>query len=338
MGTFFVRDSGSRLEPALRRVLEGLGWEEKGRDSPWCVSPSLDPARAKNPICRRGDRDFLPVDFYWVGGVAAFKSMLSDDTRGSRLVSWTTGPGRDVLTRKGRLAEWVVEREPTLRRFFLPTYRYNTKRGGYPHDLPAPVCVLKAEWGFAGDGLYFVRSAAEAGDIMRRHAAEFQTWVIQPYMTNPSLLEGKKYHTRTFILATSDGRVWVEREGRAVVAKRKFVLDDWRNPDIHDTHARHSAMRDDLFLNLVPGQATPPAIAYAARRIISGLKLEAPRGCARAVEIFGMDTLTNADGRTFILEINLKPTLLDNRAAWFRALAGDLARIAAGGKPETLFG
>jgi glutathione synthase/RimK-type ligase-like ATP-grasp enzyme len=62
-------------------------------------------------------------------------------------------------------------------------------------------------------------------------------WVIQEYITNPFLIEGKKNHFRSYLLFDKNKKTgYYLNKSIIATSNKKYKNDDYYNKDIHDTH------------------------------------------------------------------------------------------------------
>jgi hypothetical protein len=66
-------------------------------------------------------------------------------------------------------------------------------------------------------------------------------WVLAEYINNPLLFNGKKFHMRAYYMVYHDDKLgkmrgFIFKQLPIAVAKLPFVLSDFGNKDIHDTH------------------------------------------------------------------------------------------------------
>ena len=62
-------------------------------------------------------------------------------------------------------------------------------------------------------------------------------WVLQEYITNPALFEGKKYHFRSYLLFNNTNKKgYYFNKSIIATSKTPYKNDEFINKDIHDTH------------------------------------------------------------------------------------------------------
>ena len=159
-------------------------------------------------------------------------------------------------------------------------------------------------------------------------------WIIQEYLADPDLIEGRKYVLRLYVLIRSVEplRVYLYREGFAKLASRPYTLADRTDPFVHQTNpdinATNATAADPVvFIDLARYRAhlaasgRDPAPLFARLRDLVTITTLAgretmraetlsrgadPRGC---YELLGLDCLVDAQLRPWLLECNLNPSL-----------------------------
>jgi tubulin polyglutamylase TTLL9 len=67
--------------------------------------------------------------------------------------------------------------------------------------------------------------------------AHVKEWVLQEYITNPFLMNGRKFHIRQlFFYQPGDKQSYYMYHSRVAIAEAPYKHGDWTNKDIHDTH------------------------------------------------------------------------------------------------------
>eukprot|EP01065_Artemidia_motanka_P021549 TRINITY_DN25785_c0_g1_i1.p1 TRINITY_DN25785_c0_g1~~TRINITY_DN25785_c0_g1_i1.p1 ORF type:complete len:521 (+),score=152.74 TRINITY_DN25785_c0_g1_i1:72-1565(+) len=186
-----------------------VGWAKSSRSLLDLVS-SVDGLRVDG-------RDNAQGHVVWVVGPFDLEQALlrrRSKARVSRI------PGMHELCKKGafeRMARHLRSQTPSAlstvpRTWLIPEEQ--VPRSAFN----AGPCLFKPECGTQGTGIYFVHSGAEAA---RRAAASFgrQQGVLQRYVGDPLLLDGKKFDLRVYalVLSLEPLRVFVAREGLARV-------------------------------------------------------------------------------------------------------------------------
>ncbi|MEX0431066.1 hypothetical protein [Spiribacter insolitus] len=251
-------------------------------------------------------------------------------------------PGNHCLTVKsaladtlagltGRLAAIHGEDSPIVRRsrftpqtFCMPDdhARLLAKAAAHPRRL----WLQKPANGARGEGIRVLRDPAEA--------PTGEDWVVQHYLDDPHLIDGRKYVLRLYVLISSTEplRVYLYREGFAKLASHAYTLDDLADPFVHQTNpdinAGNTGMAEPVvFIELARYRERlraegrdPEALFRRLRELITITVIAAretlrsatlatgadPQGC---YEFLGLDCLVDADMNPWLLECNLNPSL-----------------------------
>jgi hypothetical protein len=87
--------------------------------------------------------------------------------------------------------------------------------------------------------------------MAKKNLEKYDNVLISKYIRNPLLFNGRKFHIRTLLMASlidSVYNTYMLDWGRIFTAKLPFVLEDFNNKQIHDTH--RTTTDDDYFFPL----------------------------------------------------------------------------------------
>jgi len=251
-------------------------------------------------------------------------------------------PGNNSLTIKSRLyrtvratrdrmlARHAPDSEAVRRTEFLPAV-YEMPRDYHAfqadaHAAPQRRWLLKPKNSARGKGIRLIDDPAEIpGDA---------SWMVQPYVDNPHLMDGRKYVLRLYVVISSIEplRVYLYHQGFAKLASAPYTLDDTSNVYAHltnpDVNARNTEAEapvvfvdferyrawlreqghDDarLFERIRDLVAITAISAREPMRRQSRKVGADPRGC---YELLGMDCLIDDRLDPWLLECNLSPSL-----------------------------
>lgn len=175
----------------------------------------------------------------------------------------------------------------------------------------------------------------EGGDYIT--ASHLRHFVAQPYIHPPLLVEdgGNKFHIRTYVLCSGSLDVYVYKHMLALFAAKPYS-PPWVSPDDIETFLTNTCIQESpndntvrRFWNLPLDKAQLDGIFDQ----ICGITGEIFEAAARAMpihfqtmpnafEAFGLDFLVDAQGNSWLLEINAFPD--------FKQTGGDLQEIVEG--------
>jgi tetratricopeptide (TPR) repeat protein len=224
-----------------------------------------------------------------------------------------------------------------------------------------PIFAVKPENLYGGQGIRLTREPPATLD---------QPAVIQRYIDNPYLLNGRKFHARVYVMVSGADplRAYVYREGIARIAPEPYATDDaaLARPGIHVTntalHLKHPDLRVDtdpakenagniwtmsaVYRQMAADGVDAPAVwsrvADLARRFVAiaidaGIfQNQAARHTRYAFppRAFGLDVLIDADGQPWLIEYQRNPALAGNPLV--NRINADLCRNILGMSVYTL--
>ena len=177
--------------------------------------------------------------------------------------------------------------------------------------------IVKPIPGFAGDGIRVFKGhngIKEHIQIIEKKSKKKDKWIIQDYISNPLLLNGKKFHMRIMILLFNDN-VYFYKDFLVYPAQKEFKLDDL-SVEIHDTHGTltqphekkmfpfdFSKMKytQDIYIKI--------ANLFIGLRKIGLFNHKCYEGSDKCYQLFGADIMVTEDYDVKCLEINFKPGL-----------------------------
>ena len=135
-----------------------------------------------------------------------------------------------------------LEKIPSARKYLVFNYSVDSSNIDYKKIEKIfqkyKVMIFKPVGGAAGVGI----EVFDNFDNFRKYCesnksfVKYKEWVLQEYIIDPLLLEGKKFHIRGYYLVHQNQKYLMD-EGRIFLAKEKFVKGDYKNKNMHDTHA-----------------------------------------------------------------------------------------------------
>ena len=140
--------------------------------------------------------------------------------------------GKKTLTIKSELAKTIGDKP-----FFLKTYIFNRDEKIKKIDINK-TWILKPDNGFSGEGILVIKSK-EYKTVKLNN--KFNIWSLQEYITNPFLIDERKFHFRVMFIYipkfNNDEKMgyWFKKIP-IYLAKEKYKNDDYKNLDIHNRH------------------------------------------------------------------------------------------------------
>jgi tetratricopeptide (TPR) repeat protein len=219
-----------------------------------------------------------------------------------------------------------------------------------------PIFAVKPENLYGGQGITLTRNPPATLD---------QPAVIQRYLDNPYLLNGRKFHARVYVMVTGahpSVRAYVYREGIARLAPEPYATDDaaLARPAVHVTNTALHLKHPGLVVDQDPQKENAGNIwtMSAAYRQMAADGMDAPAVWLRVADLarrfvtiaidagifkdqaaqhtryafppraFGLDVLIDAMGQPWLIEYQRNPALSGNPLV--NRVNGDLCRNILG--------
>lgn len=186
------------------------------------------------------------------------------------------------------------------------------------------IWILKPVEGFAGKGIVIITSYQQLENTLNNLNKKYKNWVLSQYLEKPLLFNNRKFHLRMYFLYTFDGKKkksFLHKIGEIAIAKEKYQLKDFNNPDIHDTHFKE--MKKDYYFpqdfikeNMNKDENKKNILKKTADIYIQMIELfkyisklidaNCYQETKKCYELFGCDIMITEDYRIKLLEINTK--------------------------------
>ena len=283
MGTYYIKTDDESLTTSFIEHLESRGYKKSNK---------------------------FPVDFIFVWGEYARYSNRFDSKK-SKWISLLWGKTREYLANKVTLHKLFNESS-----FLLPSV-FIEKGKDIPEVPNRFLKILKPTGTFKGEGITIVKNKHEIEEWIKNHPKPTE-WLLQDYIKNPALKDGKKFHLRVITLVVKRDdmfEVYVFNEKIYVKAKKEYIQEDWLNVDIHDTHVIPGSRRE-VFPEEVPDEWTHENVKKADKDILKiihslfthSIELTPEMNAKNGFYIFGADILFNRK-KAILLEFNSNPGL-----------------------------
>lgn len=251
---------------------------------------------------------------------------------------------RKGLIRKGQLANNINKYrskypESILAHCFPETQPFELEHPEYVEEtlceLPeikympeGQVWILKPNVLNQAHGLRIFKSVEEFSEIIQECPEDIREWVVQRYITNPLLINNKKFHIRAYVVCVGDLEVYLWSDMLALFSAEDYDLDDLGNVRAHITNtcAQHAlAKQDDFETNeeilvqkVIELDQQGHLNAHEITDKISGILNDTFAAVhtemdfmplPNAFELFGFDFIVSDDKNVWLLEANAEPDM-----------------------------
>jgi Tubulin-tyrosine ligase family len=192
--------------------------------------------------------------------------------------------------------------------------------------------IWRPSSGWEGRGVHVVSSAEELkelwADFKKTKKYRDDSILISKYIDSPLLIGGYKFHIRMHLILKVENRNRVSgalvHTGEIIRSKLPYIKKDYRNENIHDTHARYNTplifpedfpseySADTIFEKMLIAVSISSSIASSPKIKSLGYNPisvypEASGKKTTGFEIFGCDFMVDEKGKVYLIEINRKP-------------------------------
>ena len=175
------------------------------------------------------------------------------------------------------------------------------------------VWIFKPAGDWAGKGIEvfdnyqdFKKYLPTLGEYRKRRKTN---WVLQEYINDPLLLEGRKFHIRMYYLVYHQ-EAFLYNLGQVYTAAKKFKQSDYNNKDIHDSHITGSLeglyFPNSFKVSKKIKEDLHNQIISLFRDVKSIIKVGCFPETKDCYEILGADLMITADYQVKLIEINTK--------------------------------
>lgn len=217
---------------------------------------------------------------------------------------------------KDILHEYVEKKDPVFFNKFFLTQRDVNDETLQSLD-PNKMYIVKPIPGFAGDGIKVFRGPKGIKkhiENIEKKSKQKDKWVIQDYIDQPLLLNGRKFHIRIIILLIG-GNAYFYKDFIVYPAQKKFTLDDL-SVEVHDTHG---TLTESHAKKMFPADFTDMkntkelyikiANMFKGLRRLGVFKHKCYEDSENCYQLYGADVMVTKDYDVKCLEINFKPGL-----------------------------
>ena len=201
-----------------------------------------------------------------------------------------------------------------------------------PHDIKEDVLdfikkgkiyIAKPITGASGENIEIIKNKKEFNSNISNFKKSFfrrdkqikdgRNWVLQEYITKPLLYNKKKFHIRSNITLTNNGKGYMDKNLVLLPAMKNYKLKDFKNKEIHDTHWTDNP--DVLYLNdyfygdfsQEDYKKIKKNVKKIAKIFIKKAKILCYGGIDYCFNIFGLDIMFLEDFTPIFIEANITP-------------------------------
>lgn len=216
--------------------------------------------------------------------------------------------GKKTLTIKSELAKTIGDKP-----FFLKTYIFNRDEKIKKIDNNK-TWILKPDNGFSGEGILVITSK-EYKTVKLNPDKKFNIWSLQEYITNPFLIDGRKFHFRVMFIYipkfNNDEKMgyWFKKIP-IYLAKEKYKNSDYNNLDIHMSHysdKEPARYFEDLPLDKPNKTKIIIQLKEIMKCLLDNINAECyKKDSKRCYELFGVDLMLDTNIDLKLIEVNSK--------------------------------
>ena len=130
----------------------------------------------------------------------------------------------------------------SFKTYLLPFYTFNRRDYNKleEHFDNKQYWIVKPEYGMRQEGILITNKYKELLDYISNtdKSGEYSKWIMQKYISDPLLVNGKKTHIRVYALLHkkyNSFSAYIYRKGYLYVADEKYIHSNYDNPAIHIT-------------------------------------------------------------------------------------------------------
>jgi hypothetical protein len=269
------------------------------------------------------------IDFAWVGATIGGDYLKYD----SRIYSFNTtlknlisGSGvrgdnveKDIVTNKCSLYFKMIEK----------FYKVAKRNLCQSHSLKKISSINNGEvlivrpvgvGAGGGNGVHIVTNDTELENVQKLVRRKFRMALASEYIRNPMLIKKKKFHLRMYWMVCPDRNGVYQSHlyniGKIVTAQDDFRLDDFQNPNIHDTHFKSTPVNryfpyDLASENWIQKTEIDDYYSQMATVLDCAFQILKPEiksypESKYGFEVFGCDFMITTDNVVKLLEINAR--------------------------------
>ncbi|DBB17391.1 TPA: hypothetical protein ACH3X3_014425 [Trebouxia sp. C0006] len=194
-------------------------------------------------------------------------------------------------------------------------------------ELEGPVWIVKPASRNRGNGIQVFGSFQDI-ETHLRNAKTGSQWVVQKYIEQPLLIDGRKFDIRSYCLITPDHKIHMYKHSYIRTSSTAFDLSNLEDRSSHLTNdavqekfEHYGTFEDsnklsmEAFQELFAGQFSveddlvPQMRACAIHAFSAVLNKLNPMRRQHCFELFGLDFMVDARHKVYLIEVNTSPAL-----------------------------
>ena len=343
------RSSGTTFA-AMGSALKDVGWD---------VVQCLPSSKTKSDtslvqkfnllLLDKGPAEALISDYRGVSRTAAAATTAAQiDRHSSTIVNYYRGSKE--LTLKLKMAKLLrnANKGKSTSSFKVKSDRwlpstYGLRPGGHQTDERCYLCnamdgqslwIAKPSSGSKGESILITSDFFEVTTIIDSQLTPYP-WIVQKYIEQPLLLDGRKFDIRSWVLISPDRSIYVARNGVLRTASTRYTKDNYDDDLAHLTnhsvqqngpefgsHVEGNEMWYSEFRNYLT-ETTDSKISFdkhivpqmdtitAQSLIVTYPYLQVPSNGLQSFQLLGFDFLIDDQFNVWLLEVNGSPMIAE---------------------------
>ncbi len=173
--------------------------------------------------------------------------------------------------------------------------------------------IVKPVGESCGKGIEIITTFEEFNNyflnLHNKHDVYSEKFVLQKYITNPLLFEGRKFHMRYHMICYNEEFLPLEN-AQVITARKKFNLKDLKDKGVHDSH-NEGSLKGVYFpysfdLKKKEIEKVNKQIVDMLTKCVSLVNFDCWKESKKCYHVFGADIMVLDDLSVKILEINRK--------------------------------
>lgn len=148
-------------------------------------------------------------------------------------------------------------------------------------------------------------------DILQKNPnIQFNKWILQEYIDNPYLIDGRKFHIRLHLIYQPGNKPsYYIHNSYLALADEPYIKGDWENKAIHDTHFQGRlgiSWPDDFYLSSAQVSHIYKQYDFICSCIVNNIGGNCYSDADNCFQMFGLDLMITDDLTVKLIEVNAK--------------------------------